>query len=64
MCHWLAMDLQQLDPRTRKLLSMLSVHHPVTDIDHLTPSAKDSRMLQLIDAMYQLCIVGLDCYRL
>ena len=31
--HWGTTDLQQLDRRTRKLLSMHAVHHPSTDVD-------------------------------
>ena len=33
--HWGCTDLQQLNRRTRKLLSMHDVHHPSTDVDRL-----------------------------
>ena len=31
--HWRCTDLQQLDRRTRNLLSMHGVHHPAADVD-------------------------------
>ena len=33
--HWGCTDLQQIDRRTRKLLSMPGVHHPAADIDRM-----------------------------
>ena len=33
--HWRTTDLQQLDRRTRKLLTMHGVHHPSADVDRL-----------------------------
>ena len=33
--HWRTSDLQQFDRRTRKLLFMHGVHHPVADVDRL-----------------------------
>ena len=61
--HWGCMDLQQLDRRTRNLLSMHSVHHPVANIDRLYASCIDGgRRLQQIESTYQSCIVRLNCY--
>ena len=61
--HWKTTDLQQLDRRTRKLLSMHGVHHPVADVDRLyAPCAEGGRGLQQIESTYQSCIVGMDCY--
>ena len=61
--HWRTTDLQQLDRRTRKLLSMPGVHHPAADVDRLYASCtKGSQGLRQIESMYQSCIVVLDCY--
>ena len=55
--------LQQLDQRTRKLLSMHGVHHPATDVDRLYALCiEGGHGLQQIESMYQSCIAGLDCY--
>ena len=57
------MDLQQLDHRTRKLLTIDGVHHPSADIDLLyAPCNEGGQGLQQIEAMYKSCIVGLDSY--
>ena len=43
-------DLQQLDQRTRKLLSMHGVHHPAADVDRLyAPCSDGCRGLQQIE---------------
>ena len=61
--HWKATDPQQLDRRTRKLLTMHGVHHPSADVDRLyAPCNEGGRGLQQIEAMYKSCIVGLECY--
>ena len=61
--HWGCTDLQQLDRRTRKLLSMHGVHHPAADVDRLyAPCSDGGRGLQQIESTYQSCIVGLNCY--
>ena len=61
--HWGTTDLQQLDLRTRKLLTMHGVHHPSADVDRLyAPCNEGGRGLQQIEAMYKSCIVGLECY--
>ena len=61
--HWRTTDLQQLDRRTRKLLTMHGVHHPSADVDRLyAPCNEGGRGLQQIEAMYKSCIVGLECY--
>ena len=61
--HWRTTDLQQLDRRTRKLLSMHGVHHLAADVDWLyAPCTKCGRGLRKIELKYQSCIVGLDCY--
>ena len=39
--HWGCMDLQQLNRRTRKLLSMHGVHHPSADVDRLYAPCSD-----------------------
>ena len=39
--HWGCTDLQQLDRRTRKLLSMHGVHHPAADVDRLYAPCSD-----------------------
>ena len=55
--------MQQLDRRTRKLLTMQGVHHPSADVDRLyAPCYEGGRGLQQIEAMYKSCIVGLECY--
>ena len=61
--HWGTTYLQQLDRRTRKLLTMHGVHHPSADVDRLyAPCNEGGRGLQQIEAMYKSCIVGLECY--
>ena len=61
--HWGTTDLQQLDRRTRKLLTMHGVHHPSADVDRLyVPCTEGGWGLQQIEAMYKSCIVGLVCY--
>ena len=56
-------DLQQLDRRIRKLLSMHGVHHPSADVDRLyAPCSDGGRGLQQIESTYQSCIVRLNCY--
>ena len=62
--HWGGgMDLQRLDQRTRKLLSMHGVHHPSADVDRLyAPCSDRGRELQQIESTYQSCIVRLNCY--
>ena len=61
--HWRTTDLQLLDRRTRKLLTMHGVHHPSADVDRLyAPCNEGGRGLQQIEAMYKSCIVGLECY--
>ena len=61
--HWGTTDLQQLDRRTKKLLSMQGVHHPSADVDRLyAPCNEEGRGLQQIEAMYKFCIGGLECY--
>ena len=61
--HWGTTDLQQLDWRTRKLLTMHGVHHSSVDVDRLyAPCNEGGPGLQQIEAMYKFCIVGLDCY--
>ena len=61
--HWRTTDLQQLDRRTRKFLTMHGVHHPSADVDRLyAPCNEGGRGLQQIEAMYKSCIVGLECY--
>ena len=61
--HWGCTDLQQLDRRTRKLLSMHGVHHPAADVDRLyAPCSDGGRGLQQIESTYQSCIVRLNCY--
>ena len=61
--HWGTTDLQQLDRRTRKLLTMHGVHHPSADVDRLyAPCNEGGRGLQQIEAMYKSCSVGLECY--
>ena len=56
-------DLQQLDRRTRKLLSMHGVHHPAADVDRLyAPCSDGGRGLQQIESTFQSCIVRLNCY--
>ena len=59
--HW--GTTEQLDRRTRKLLTMHGVHHPSADVDRLyAPCNEGGRGLQQIEAMYKSCIVGLECY--
>ena len=61
--HWDSTDLQQLDRRTRKLLSMHGVHYPSADVDRLyAPCSDGGRGLQQIELTYQSCIVRLNCY--
>ena len=61
--HWRTTDLQQLDRRTRKLLTMHGVHHPSADVERLYATCNEGgRGLQQIEAMYKSCIVGLECY--
>ena len=61
--HWRTTDLQQLDRRTRKLLTMHGVLHPSADVDRLyAPCNEGGRGLQQIEAMYKSCIVGFECY--
>ena len=61
--HWGCMDLQQLNRRTRKLLSMHGVHHIAADVDRLyAPCSDGGRGLQQIESTYQSCIVRLNCY--
>ena len=61
--HWGCMDLQQLDRRTRKLLSMHGVHHSSADVDRLyAPCSDGGRGLQQIESTYRSCIVRLNCY--
>ena len=61
--RWRTTDLQQLDRRTRKLLTMHGVHHPSADVDRLyAPCNEGGRGLQQIEAMYKSCTVGLECY--
>ena len=56
-------DLQRLNRRTRKLLSMHGVHHPSADVDRLyAPCSDGGRGLQQIALTYQSCIVRLNCY--
>ena len=60
---WGTTDLQQLDRRTRKLLTMHGVHHPSADVDRLYALCNEGgRGLQQIEAIYKSCIVGLECY--
>ena len=61
--HWECTDLQQLDRRTRKLVSMHGVHHPAADVDRLyAPCSDGDRGLQQIESTYQSCIARLNCY--
>ena len=61
--QWGCADLQQLDRRTRKLLSMHGVHHPSADVDRLyAPCSDGGRGLQQIESAYKSCIVRLNCY--
>ena len=61
--HWRTTDLQQLDRRTRKLLTMHGVHNPSADVDRLyAPCNEGGRGLQQIEAINKSCIVGLECY--
>ena len=61
--HWRTTDLQQLDRRTRKLLTMHGVHHPSADVDRLyAPCHEGGRGLQQIESTYQSSIVGLERY--
>ena len=57
--HWRTTDLQQLDRRTRKLLTMHGVHHPSAEVDRLyAPCNEGGRGLQQIEAMYSLALSG------
>ena len=61
--HWGCKDLQQLDQRTRKVLSMYGVHHLAADVDRLyAPCSEGCTGLQQIESTYQSCIVRLNCY--
>ena len=62
--HWRCTDLQQLDRRTRKLLSICTVStillQTLTDCTLL--AVMGGRGLQQVESTYQSCIVRLNCY--
>ena len=61
--HWGCTNLQRLDRRTRKLISMHGVHHTSADVDRLyAPCSDRVRGIQQIESTYQSCIVRLNCY--
>ena len=61
--HWGTTELQQLDRKTRRLLTMHGIHHPSADVDRLYVSRRDGgRGLMQIEGVYKSTIVGLDSY--
>jgi hypothetical protein len=60
---WKISEIQQMDRKTRKLLTMYGVHHPKADIDRLyLPRREGGRGLVELENAYKSSIVGLSEY--
>ena len=61
--NWKEAEIQAIDRRTRKLLTINNLHHPKADIDRLYLSRQiGGRGLINIEQTYRLTIIGLSNY--
>ncbi|KAL1448229.1 hypothetical protein WDU94_006605 [Cyamophila willieti] len=61
--NWLKSEIEQIDRKTRKLLTIGGVHHPKADVDRLYIKRKDGGrgLIEIIGA-YETSIIGLNEY--
>lgn len=61
--EWKDSEIEQLDRKTRKLLTMYRMFHPRSDVDRLYVQRKHGgRGLIQLESSFKTAIVGLDCY--
>lgn len=61
--EWKKSEIQQLDVKTRKLLTLHNLHHPKADVDRLyTSRVRGGRGLVSIEQTYKVTMVGLAYY--
>lgn len=61
--NWTLNDLRRMDRKTRKMLTMYSMHHPKADIERLyLPRREGGRGLLQLELSYKLTTIGLDKY--
>lgn len=60
---WLRSDIEKMDRKTRKILTMGGIHHPNADVHRLYIKRKDGgRGLIELESAYNSSIVGLNAY--
>lgn len=60
---WLKTEIEQIDRRTRKLLTMGGMHHPKADVDRLYIKRRNGgRGLIELQSAFEIAIVGLSDY--
>ena len=60
---WTEQELQNVDRKTRKILSAERMHHPKADVDRMyVPRSEGGRSLIQLEATYKVTTIGLDTY--
>ena len=60
---WKLEQIRKLDRKTRKLLTMERMHHPIADVDRMyLPRNKGGRGLIQLEIAYKTATIGLDAY--
>lgn len=63
ICDWTEQELQNLDRKTRKILSAERMHHPKADVDRIyLKRSEGGRSLIQLEATYKVTTIGLDTY--